>query len=251
MKVTNVRNIYSYISGTKIIGAGGTAFCYRLPDNRVLKLYIETYNKKVLFNNCNMLEHVENISRLGNDSYVVPDEVLVKDNRVVGYIYPFVEGSTLYSLRKHVRLNDLHSNFSKLIEDTVDLSNKGFKLFDVHNGNILFNDEKYHVIDLDKGRKMHDDESLRDITTSNVRDIIDTVINSYFGGDWKHIIEFKDKEIQDTYRKTYWTNKDDVDNFFKIIKSRCFSSNPTIGEVRKRIKHKIDLDDYKLNKMMR
>ena len=73
------------------IGLGSTAICFRTFDNKVLKIYLNTTNKKNLFKCKNdMISHLESIVKLKNNSYVPPETILVKDNKCIGYIYNYV-----------------------------------------------------------------------------------------------------------------------------------------------------------------
>lgn len=76
MKVTKIDSILPYLRGSKYIGKGSTAFCFLMKNNKVLKLFINSYDKKVLFNHYdNIIDHFSGISTLKNDTYIVPEEL--------------------------------------------------------------------------------------------------------------------------------------------------------------------------------
>ena len=247
MKITNVRTLYPYVNKGLLIGYGRTAFCYRLPDNRVLKLYVETYSKQDYFNKYNdMLEHLDLLHIISNDSFIGPDEVLMRDNKVVGYIYPYIDGTTIKTMRNKTRLSDLYCNFNKLIEDTVKVGNHQFMLIDVHNENILFDGSRYYVIDLDQGKLSVDDTNpIQRSITQNVREVATTITNTYFRGDNGYILQFRDLNIDEIYRNINWQDDKQVYDFFRALSERCHSANPTLGEVRRKVKVKLDFNDYR------
>lgn len=249
MKVTNVKNLYSYIASGRFVGFGKTAVCYRISNGRLLKLYLNTFYTEQLFKNRDMMEHLELLNSVSNDSFIGPEEILVKDGKIVGYIYPFIKARTLQNIPLSTKLSQLQNNFNKLIEDTIEISEKRFELIDVHNKNILFDGNKYYVIDLDEGRLSNREDPKLDIIHNN-KEITNTVINSYFKGDNKHIIEFINPNLDLQYRRVHWTNKDEVNALFDAFKRECRVDDPSLRVMRSRIYNNIKIDDYKLSRYL-
>ena len=247
MKVTNVRSVYPFVRKGLLIGYGKTAFCYKLPDNRVLKLYVETLGKKDFFDKYkDMVEHLELLNSVSNESYIGPEEVLMKGDQVVGYIYPFVDGYTIKTIKNNTRLSHLYRNFNKLIEDTIDVGNKKFELIDVHNENILFDGDNYYVIDLDQGRITKNEiNPVKNAINKNVREVRETIINTMFKGDNNYILTFSDYYLDDLYKSIDWKDDRQVYDFFKALKDKCKSADPSLGEVRKKVRTKLSYNDYK------
>lgn len=247
MKVTNVRSVYSYVSKGLLIGHGKTAFCYRLPDNRVLKLYVNTISKREYFDKYeDMVDHLALLSSVSNDSFVGPEEVLIKGDKVIGYIYPFVDGCTIKTMKSSTSLSSLYRNFNKLIEDTIEVGNNKFELIDVHNENILFDGDNYYVIDLDQGRLSKNDvDPVKHAINKNIREVQETIINTMFKGDNNYILSFSDYYLDELYRSVNWRDDKQIYDFFKALNDKCKSSDPTLGEVRHKVKTRMNFNEYK------
>lgn len=218
MKFTHVNNLSEFLYGSRIIGVGTTAVCFLMSDNRVLKVYRNTYLKRQLFELKNMKEHLKLLNKITNDSYIGPDEVLLKNNEVIAYIYPYINSKTLSKISNGVTIYDLCENFDKLIDDTEKVSNYSFRLGDLHSKNILFN-LYYHLIDLDKGY-IEKDKDKSEINRENIRDITKTIIYSLFNIKYNEEICFYDKNLNDLYCSVIYYNqaklKDLLEEIIKI-----------------------------------
>ena len=226
MKKTAITSIYPYIKNTKIIGKGKTSICFLMSDNRVLKLFLNTYYKKRLFkSNDNIINHFEKINSLKNDSYIVSEELLIKDKELIGYIYPYINGKTLHSIDKKTNIELLINSYDKLKEDTVLISNKKFVLNDMHDRNILFN-YNYYIIDLDFGFFKDNDDSNK-ILNYNMYKINNTIIHSLFNKYQDTIIEFIDNDLNNLYKESIISNY----NSIKLLLSELSKYNNTKNDL--------------------
>lgn len=228
-----------------MVGYGSTACCFRMSDGRIAKLYLNTENTDHLFRSYkNMEEHMQLLHEVSNDSFIGPEELIIKDNKVIGYIYPYLEGTTLAHINKNTKLSTLYNAYCKLIEDTLDISSKSFKLIDVHKRNIIFDGSNYKVIDLDKGKsKINEKNGTNTAEVANICQIKTTVINSLFKGDFDDILVFSDFELEKIHSKM-WKKEEDIYDFYRLLQSRCDSSDPTLKEIRKKVRYKIKENDY-------
>ena len=140
MEYLNITDID--IKNKKIIGTGTTAHCYKLKDGSVLKLFKNNYNanlllKKELFNeDIDLFKNITNVTYIEND-------------KIIGYIYSYVNGKTIYKLDLNTPFKALFNNYEQVLNDIKNITDKKLILFDVHGGNILY-DGNIHIIDLDK-----------------------------------------------------------------------------------------------------
>lgn len=202
MRITRIDSVYPYLKGSKFIGFGRTAICFFMKNGKVIKLFIETYNKKDLFAYVkNPIEHFSKISEIKNDTYIAPDELLVKDGEVVGYLYDYVYGKTLKSY--NYKLQPLINSYDKLMDDTYKISEQGFDLFDVHDKNILF-DKNFRIIDLDQGEFSELDSNK--LFLSNMKDINKTIIYNLFNVSIKDELFFRDYDENKLYNDALYNN---------------------------------------------
>lgn len=241
MKITEVDDVFKYVKVKSPCGLGTTAICFLTKDNRVLKLYLNTYRTKKLIDS-SFLDKLNKINSIQNDTFVGPDEVLVHDDRVIGYLYPYIKSSTLKKINLNTRLNDITNSLDKLLTDTKDISDNCFNLYDVHSGNILFNGE-YKVIDLDWGKISKPDNLLY---LYNMRKIFFTINHSIFNATPKDILIFKDANTRSIYRATNWTDINSINEFYASLEEECKINNPTVKQLRKTInKEKVYNSYYK------
>jgi len=214
MKKTAIVNLYPYLKGSYPIGIGTTAICYLMKDRRILKVFLNTSGKDYLFKRFdNVIDHFEKINALKNSTYVVPEEVLIKDGICIGYIYKYVNSRTLKHIRLNTKIDALTYGYDKLYEDTKEISNKKFCLFDVHDKNILYNGN-YKIIDLDKGTfeySMEDEQILKE----NMRLLNQTIIYSLLKVKENEILEFYNIDLRHSYNENILKNYKGMKTFLK------------------------------------
>ena len=237
MKITDIKDnkyILKLLSHSRIIGIGSTAICFLLKDGRVLKLFYSIYYKDFINNShSNMLLRFEALSQINNDSYVGLDELLIKNGNCIGYLYPFINAKTLHSARYLYDIDKLVSRYSKLKKDTKQVSNRKFKLEDLHDKNILFG-SIFYIIDLDKGY-IADELSIDTIFHKNMQKINKVIIDSIFGVKVDEILEFTNSSINELYYKSIKSNSDLFFDFIESIKKECYPSNPTTLNLRRNV----------------
>ncbi|MBQ9024098.1 MAG: hypothetical protein IJ105_02620 [Bacilli bacterium] len=201
MKKTAIMSLIPYLKGSYPIGVGTTAICFLMKNGNVLKVFLNTYNKNVLFNYYdNIIEHFERINTLKNDTYIVPEELLIKDGKCIAYIYKYEASKTLKSIRLKTRIDCLIDSYDKLLEDTKKISYKKFDIIDLHDRNILFG-PFFKIIDLDQGN-FKDNLTEEELFRYNMININETIIYSLLRKDKrKEIIEFYDKDLEKMYKE--------------------------------------------------
>lgn len=217
MKKTNITSLYQYLNGSYPIGIGTTGICYLMKDKRVLKVFLNTSGTNYLFNKYeNIIDHFENINNLKNETYVVPEELLIKDNKCVAYIYDYIKSRTLKNIKLNTKIDSLIYGYDKLYEDTIEISNKRFCLYDLHDRNILFNNS-YKIIDLDKGTFEHI-MTKENILKINMNAINKTILYSLFRVKDYQLLNFYDIYLNESYKKNILENYNGMKIFLKELK---------------------------------
>lgn len=242
MEIVEIKNIRDYLIDSIFIGKGTTAYCFLRRDNNVVKVYRKNSFTKELFSKVDMLQRLKDISDIQNDTYVGPETILVKDGNVVGYIFPYVPANTLKSLSTRTTLFDLYKNIDSLLSDTKDISDKGFRLYDVHEKNILF-DGEYYVIDLDKGRFLDDTKGLYRYNMNSIRN---TIVGQIFNVDPWEILKFHDDDLYYFDRQNNWMTEEGIYDYFSMLAEKSGIPNPSIKQLRRKIDYsKVHNDYYK------
>lgn len=232
MKVTYIKSLVPYLSFSIPIGIGTSAVCFLMRDGNIIKIYRESFLKKELFYNYDMKEHLTSINLLNNDSYIGPHELLIKDDKVVAYIYPFVKAKVIKKIDNNLQSENILKGYDKIYKDTKTISNQGFLLNDLHYKNILFNGN-YYIIDLDKGKFL--EQEYTDIFRKNITNINKIIINSIFGLKKIESLEFYDSELE----KLYYNSLSGIEEYFYELIERLFYKNSNIKEVKKNNKIKV------------
>lgn len=218
MKKTAIVNLYPYLKGSYPIGIGTTGICYLMKDKRVLKIFLNTCGTEYLFSKYeNILDHFDQINTLKNDSYIVPEELLIKDKQCVAYIYDYIESRTLKYIKLNTKIDSLLYGYDKLYEDTKDISNKKFCLYDLHDKNILFNGN-YKIIDLDKGT-FENEMTEENIFKNNMNLINKIILYSLFRIKNDKIMDFYNIKLSESYKKNIMNDYKGMKDFFKDLQN--------------------------------
>ena len=228
-----VDNVQNLKLNTRYIGRGTTATCFKTKDDRVLKLFRDTYRKISLFKCTDDLDgHFEFLNSLNNDSYIGPDE-LVKDleGKIVAYYMKYRKARTIKRFKHNIRIRDLINPYNKLILDTKRVSDARFRLSDLHDQNILF-DGDFIIIDLDHG-KMENYHTLDDIQRYNMCDIVHTIIDAMFGVNYFKDIYFDNYDIDALYDRLTQSEFELFEEFIYALEDEFEEFNPSIGYLRR------------------
>lgn len=232
MKVTEVNNLSKYLIGAKLIGIGTTAICFLMQNGQVIKIYLDTYHKRDLFNRREMFSHLEYLNSLNSEYYIAPIEMLVKDGKVIAYIMDFVPGKTLKRLSKKTKLTEVIGALKRLEEATYKVTEAKFRLGDLHDRNIIYNGELV-VIDLDNGY-LTDNYKENNLMNYNMQDLINQVIYSIFGIKFNQDIYFKNPDLDSEYKQIVYREYKEYINFLYSLAKEIGEVSPTIGELQKK-----------------
>lgn len=242
MKIVENPKIHRYLSGSKVIGVGNTAICFLLNDGRVLKLYYNLYNKKLLFGHIDMISRFNDINYISNDSYIGPDELLVKNGEFIGYLYPYVKAKTLLIQKYFITLNEIINKYSKLFDDTKKVSQKKFILSDLHDMNILVGSLLY-IIDLDQGY-IDKDLSYEQAFLYNMREINRNIVYSLFGVKSNELIDFYDDNINELYHNSVGLYPQDFFKLLEKLNENCYPKKSSVLNLRRSVPYNKSYNSY-------
>jgi len=242
MKITETESIFKYLIDAKIIGIGTTAICFLLPDNQVLKLYYNSYNKRHLFYHHNMLEHLKLLNSVTNDTYIGPEELLINNGKVTAYLYPYINDKTLHASKNFITLNEIITKYPKVESDTDKISKNNFLINDLHDRNILIGN-KLSIIDLDRGY-IDEDLTVEKIYQRNMNEINQTIIQSLFNIEDYEIIEFKDSKLNNLYKESTHSAPNAFIELLEQINEQCYPQKSTSKVLRKKILYSKKQNSY-------
>ena len=131
------------IGNKKILGEGRMSRCYLLEDGNVLKLFKHTRNLYEMDNFKYFLQY-------SNDSFVFPFDFIYDSRNFYGYIMKKAPGKTLKQIFSKSTLTNLSNHSYKLERDIDFISSGGIFIYDFHDENVLYDGNKYSVIDPDE-----------------------------------------------------------------------------------------------------
>lgn len=232
MEITEVKSLNKYLLNCYPIpiGIGSTATCYLTKDFRVLKVFRNTFNKIIRFERYgNFISHMGLVSEYQNDSYVAPDEMLIKNGKCVAYLYPYVDGKTLHTIKRTTLLTELFlENYDKLDSDTKEFSKSGLKFEDLHDKNIIYN-KNYYMIDLDATKLK--DLPIDDLYEENMRTINRMITDSLFKEDDLMILTFYNQDIDKLYNKALYFEHEAIKDFIEALMI-YYPNIDTVGGVK-------------------
>lgn len=236
MKKIEVNSIIKQIIPLKIIGIGTTAICFKIRQNDVLKLYLNTPLKNNLFKCYNMVEHLSKINEIGNNTFIVPDRLITKNNKLIAYTYPYVSGKSLKHIDGNTKMRDYIKNYHILYFDTKKISDKKFRLHDMHAKNIVF-DKEYKIIDLDKGY-FDEKNDIDTIFLKNMKDINRAILNSIYDLNIDDNLIFQNEELAEKYLEMI---VNDPTKFYEFMLCLC---NNNLDKTKNDIKRDTNIKIY-------
>lgn len=126
----------------ELIGEGCCSMCYLLDDKTVYKEFkIPIYKSEIKI--------FSKLFEYRNESICLPIEFISKDKRICGYVMPRIMGETIGSCFNESNIVNMSTN-SILLEKNIDYMSKGNILMDdFHAGNLMYDNEKFTIIDID------------------------------------------------------------------------------------------------------
>lgn len=235
MEILEANSILPFILKSRFIGSGETAMCFKM-NNQVLKLFNEKHFKL----DSNFQNRIKKISTIANDTYIAPEKLLFINGKMVGYFCPYIDDVTLRKISDNTKLSELFKSYEKLVIDTKDVSNNNFRLSDLHDENILFNGS-YAIIDLDMCFFNADKEMNFNL---NMRRVFKSIIWRIYKTKVNELPLFEDREFEYYLNHIDIKNMNEIDGLIRMIANYSKCSDPTIKEIRHKIKVKNVYNEY-------
>lgn len=229
MEIIEIDKTSEILKGARYIGHGTTAICFKNKNNRVIKLYRNTNNKRYLFER-NMYEHLNLLNEITNESFLGPEIIITSHGQIIGYIYPFKKAKTLARISPLINAETLIKPTEKLIKNTDQISNHQFMLKDLHDKNMLFKEE-FTVIDLDQGEKsLYSKDSIR---YANRQTVLQSIMHSLFHVKYNQIMYIHSSETQKLYNQMLYEDYQKMREFFKSLKEDLNKQELKISDLRR------------------
>ena len=235
MYIEKVVDARKYLLSSKYIGMGFTAKCFLLKDGRLLKLYHkDSYNKYMTFKrHDDMIGFLNKLSKISNDTFIGPNGVLINEQEeVIGYFMDYKKAATLKKINRYVNIQEIISALPKLEEDTLQINESKYRIFDMHLRNILFNN-KFYIIDLDGGNFC--DYISKSGCNYNLRDLCLIIIDGIFYNNDSDIkLSFYNQELNDLYDDININGN--INSLYEFLNYLCEIvkiDNPNIKDLRK------------------
>ena len=169
--LNELKNLSIFIKqGTQAIVTHDNTYAY--------KLYKHKMRAEFYFEQDSLRERLERLSEINLDSYVTPKMTINDDrDKIIGYGMDYIKGKTLNRLNLRINTNKFIDDLKRLEEDTYKLSEERYELRDKNDRNAIYNEEGFHIIDLDNG-VFNEKNSIDIITTSNLIFLNDLIVKS-------------------------------------------------------------------------
>lgn len=226
MNKIEVINLRKYLKNSKFIGVGTTAICFLMPNGMVSKIFYNIPGDGDFF-----IDRFEKLYSYGNDTFITPKELLIKDERLIGYTYKYVDAKTLKFTSSFTKIDEFLTNYEYFLKDAKDFSESLFVLSDLHGGNVLYNNGKCFIIDLDRGR-FYDEKDYA--YKMNAKKFITSYMNKIFNANLDQTIQFSNFYLQSDYLNTDWTDINQVSNFFDYLYQCIGKNSPSIHDARRK-----------------
>lgn len=250
MEAIEIKNLKINFWKLRILGIGTLGICFLLPERKVLKLFFNKHRVYELKNrHGDLITHFNYINSVGNETFMVPEKLLMRNGEIVGYIASYGLGRQIAHFRKETKINNLIEAYEPLIDDTKKISEKKFRLHDVHDGKVLYNEilNSFCCIDLDKGYK-EDSTRTKDLVQLNMRAINKCLICSLFGVDilYKNV-EFYNYDLRHLHEEATLRDYMAIYDFFECLFKEIENEDPTIGTLhheKRKILSVYAIEDY-------
>ena len=245
MAVVEVKSILPYLVGSIPIGVGTTAVCFLTPRNEVIKLFYNSGNTYSLFHSRDMLSHLSYISEISNSTYIGPKDIYVKKGKVIGYTYPYIYKDTLSKMPSYITKKNILSGYPELLSNTRKISDKNFRLYDMHHKNVLFSNG-YKIIDLDKGYVETNEKYIPSLFVDNMRQVTKVIIEQLYDLKIDEHLSFEDEELQKLYLRVLYEQPNEI---YELM-DRLYFGCETKDDVKKMGRIRVHREDSSYHQMM-
>ena len=144
------KELLMYLKYIIELGYGSQGITYHDKKlNKAIKVYHEVFDDEMSYLTKNKEETLK-FNQAVNNTYIFPDDVLMLNDKIVGYTSKFVSGKNLQYINPlSVNINNLMQSIKQVKEDTKLISENKIKSYDVMY-NIMYDYENIAVIDTEE-----------------------------------------------------------------------------------------------------
>lgn len=240
MVIKDKEEFLLYLNSLRFLGLGSEGIAYYdKRKNFVLKIYHDCFSDE--FKECKYItkNEVLKFSEIVNKTFIFPQEEIIYDDYVIGYVTSYQKGKTIDEINPlRINFQDFINSALKVDDDIKILSENNILTFDVLY-NTMYGGKKISVIDPTEycfSRYSH--EKLLDVNRKNFNTgIILFLIDSYFD-------EFvsNNKELNELYRDKKQNIKYFLTSFKKYLSEYIGTDITKLQEAKKAMnkeKHKV------------
>ena len=200
MKIIDKRSILPRMFFARPIKIGKNSIYFKTIDGMVCKLFLDNRYKN---NYEDTLEYFEKLDEVGNNTYISPEVLIVDDNNIIGYLYPYARGKSLNNLSINTSIDSILDSYYDLASDTKSISRKKFVIDSLNNTNIIYDNDKFHVVNLDDCVFLDNGKNL---FQRNLGGINRSIIYSLFGSDDNAHFMFNNDYIEELYIESIYSD---------------------------------------------
>jgi len=212
------------------VGFGQSACVFMGKENNVVKYFYDGYLES-LKHQGDYLGKLSKICNLSNEKIIGPKKLIFENNKFIGYSYEYIKGKQLDEISTFTKINDLFIDYSNACNEIKRLTDNYFDFFDLYARNIVFYNNKYYFIDLDKGN-FDEDSSKEKLYLESRKKFFEEIVYSIYGLRHSDYPKYKNVDIN-SYLNGYNHDEAAIKKFLEEIKNACNEEKPTIRKVRK------------------
>lgn len=198
MVINNKEKFARYLESLKFLGLGSEGTAYYDKDKKmVLKIYHDCFLEE--FKECNYItqEEVMKFKNIVNKTYIFPQEEIIYNDYVIGYLTSYQQGKTIDEINPlKIDINNFINAVLKVDDDIKIISRNSILTFDVIY-NTMYGKKKISIIDPTEYcyKNNNYDKLLQENRKNFNTGIMLFLIDSYFN----EFIE-SSKELSDLYK---------------------------------------------------
>ena len=141
------KELLMYLKYIIELGYGSQGITYHDKKlNKAIKVYHEVFDDEMSYLTKNKEETLK-FNQAVNNTYIFPDDVLMLNDKIVGYTSKFVSGKNLQYINPlTININNLMQSLKQVKEDTKLISENKIKSYDVMY-NIMYKNGRLYVVD--------------------------------------------------------------------------------------------------------
>lgn len=223
------------------IGIGSTATVFKGKNNDAVKIFFEYYLDSIKHQG-DYVGKLTKLCDLSSEKMIGPKVLIYEKGTFIGYIYELIKGKQFVKISSSTKINDLFIDYELACDEIYRLSMNHFDFCDLYSRNIIFHENKYYFIDLDKG-SFDSNLSSEQLFLESRKRFFTEIINTIYGINHSDYPIFRNIDIS-KYKKSYDLGKETVSLFLDEIKNLCNDDKPSLKKVRTKTLSSVESTAY-------